>query len=75
MSIRCLAETTFTVLQDCLAMLPGVSCQLFTSPFQSINFSKDMEPGSIIFTEGFSLQDSMSVLEVRPLRIIVRVRS
>jgi hypothetical protein len=23
-----------------------------------------MEPGSIIFTEGFSLQDAMSVLEV-----------
>lgn len=29
-----------------------------------ILLTKDMEPGSIIFTEGFSLQDSMSVLEV-----------
>jgi len=26
---------------------------------------QDMEPGSVIFTEGFSLQDAMSVLEVR----------
>jgi hypothetical protein len=26
-----------------------------------------MEPGSVIFTEGFSLQDAMSVLEVREI--------
>jgi hypothetical protein len=26
-----------------------------------------MEPGSVIFTEGFSLQDAMSVLEVHEI--------
>jgi hypothetical protein len=26
-----------------------------------------MEPGSVIFTQGFSLQDAMSVLEVREI--------
>jgi hypothetical protein len=35
--------------------------------YNSFMILQDMEPGGMVFAEGFSLQDAMSVLEVRAL--------
>jgi hypothetical protein len=35
--------------------------------YNSFMLPQDMEPGGMVFAEGFSLQDAMCVLEVRAL--------